>query len=91
LAFTCAAFTQSPVLDTDVDCYALGADGTTQVWAPNVWAPGAAAATTGQSGATVVPLQQYKLCLSAEYIDLNGQRGSGSNNLATLTGCISTP
>jgi hypothetical protein len=75
------------VLDTNVDCYAKGADGTT-IWATNVWAPGDAAATAGDSGATVVPLQQYQLCISGEYVDLQGQRGSGSNGLATLSGCI---
>jgi hypothetical protein len=91
LTFACAAYVQSPVLDTNVDCYALGADGTTKVWAANVWAPGVAAATAGSSGAQIVPLQTYKLCLSAEYVNLNGQRGSGSNGLSTLSGCISTP
>jgi len=87
VVFSCTAFTEFPVLDTNTDCYARGADGT-RISATNVWAPGDAAATAGSSGARVVPLQQYQLCISGEYVDLNGERGSGSNGLATLTGCI---
>lgn len=86
VTFTCSAYTNAPVLDTNVDCSASGS-GTT-VSARNVWAPGDAAATAGDSGATIVPLQPYQLCIKAEYVNLQGQRGSGSNDLATLTGCI---
>jgi hypothetical protein len=86
----CTTFVENTVLDTEANCWAQGTDGTRINHDPVVWFPGSVAVAQGSEPVTV-PLQTYQLCFSSDFIDLNGNRASGSNTGAVLVGCIAAP